>query len=75
MSTRRRRSQREMIYSFIKRRPASGATRKELTTRLGILHQSVGPRVLELISAGLVKQTRNLRNGCHVLVPRARRNK
>jgi predicted transcriptional regulator len=63
----RRKSQRDRIYSYIKRRPRSGATRRELSSRLQILHQSVGPRVVELLNAGMVEETGEQRDGCFVL--------
>lgn len=65
----RRKTQRDRILSYIKRRPASGATRRELTRKLHILHQSVGPRVVELIDARLVKESKEYRDGCRVLIP------
>lgn len=66
------RSQRDRIYAYIKRRPTSGVTRKELSSRLRILHQSVGPRVLELLAAGLVRETAEYRKDSVVLVPKRR---
>jgi len=65
-------TQRDRIYAYIKRRPTTGATRKELSQRLRILHQSVGPRVVELIEAGLVKETTQYRKDSAVLVPKGR---
>jgi predicted transcriptional regulator len=62
------RSQRDRIYSYIRRRPRSGATRKELCRNLEILHQSVGPRVVELLEAGKVAPTGEYREDCEVLV-------
>jgi predicted transcriptional regulator len=64
----RGRSQRDRIYSYIRRRPRSGATRKELSRNLEILHQSVGPRVVELVEAGAVAPTGEYREDCEVLV-------
>lgn len=68
-----RRSQRDRIYSYIKRRPASGATRKEVESKLRMLHQSVGPRVRELIDSGLVRETKSRRDGSRVLLARGSR--
>jgi hypothetical protein len=63
-----RRSQRERIYQYIARRPRSGATRRELVQNLGILHQSVGPRVVELVDSFRVAGTGVYRDDCEVLV-------
>jgi predicted transcriptional regulator len=60
-------TQAERIVSYIRRRPRSGATRRELVQALSIMHQSVGPRVVELLNAGLVKETGAYRDGCRVL--------
>jgi predicted transcriptional regulator len=65
----KQRSQRERILSYIQRRPTSGATRRELAQSLDILHQSVGPRVVDLVSLGKIRGTGKLRDGCEVLVP------
>jgi hypothetical protein len=63
-----RRSQRERIFQYIARRPRSGATRRELVQNLGILHQSVGPRVVELLDEARVAPTGVYRDNCEVLV-------
>lgn len=64
----RRKSQRERILAYIGRRPVNGATRRELVANLGILHQSVGPRVVELIEADEILPSGLYRDGCEVLV-------
>ena len=58
----------DRVYAYIKRRPVSGATRKELSKRLRILHQSVGPRVVELLDSALVYETDAVRDGSRVLI-------
>jgi predicted transcriptional regulator len=63
-----RKSQRDQVYAFIARRPSNGATRKEIEQRLGMLHQSVGPRVAELIDARLVVETGERRDRSAVLL-------
>lgn len=73
MSKAARLPQRERIYAYIKRRPKSGATRKELCKRLKILHQSVGPRVVELLADGRITETTDVRDGSVVLRARGRR--
>jgi hypothetical protein len=67
-----RKSQRDRVWSYIARRPVSGATRKEIEYTLGMLHQSVGPRVRELLDADLVRETSDVRDGSRVLVARKR---
>lgn len=61
-------SQRDRIYAYIKRRPTNGATRKEVESKLGMLHQSVGPRVRELIDARLIREVRQWRDDSRVLL-------
>lgn len=61
-------SQRDRIYSYIARRPVSGATRKEVERKLRMLHQSVGPRVRELLDSGLVREVRKWRDDSRVLL-------
>jgi predicted transcriptional regulator len=69
----KRKTQAERILAYVRRRPKSGATRKELCANLGILHQSVGPRVVELLEAGLVVETKQVRDDSLVLRARGRR--
>lgn len=61
-------SQRDKIYAYIARRPANGATRKEVERKLRMLHQSVGPRVRELIQAGMVREAQSWRDDSRVLL-------
>lgn len=63
-------TQRERIYQYLKRRGVKGATRRELAARLRILHQSVGPRVVELLATGRARETGEERKGCAVVVAR-----
>lgn len=65
-----RKTQKERIFSYIQRRPRSGATRRELSYDLRILHQSVGPRVVELLEEGMIEPSGKFRDGCAVLVAR-----
>jgi len=67
--SKRPKSQKERILAFIRRRPKSGATRRELVDHLDILHQSVGPRVKELVAAGYVAGAGQQRDGCEILLP------
>jgi len=57
----------QQILAYIKRYPSRGVTRRELTQKLGLLHQSVGPRVAELVNAGVVVDSGERRDGCRVL--------
>lgn len=66
-------SQREQIFALIHRRPVNGATRKEIESTLGLLHQSVGPRVIELLEEGAVRETNARRDDSRVLVSTRRR--
>lgn len=66
-------NQRDRIYGYIRRRPKNGATRRELEHRLGLLHQSVGPRVVELVAGGWVRHTGEFRDGCEILKPTRRK--
>ena len=66
--SKRVRSQKEQIYNFIRRRPKSGATRKEIESRLGLLHQTVGPRVRELVLEGAVVEAYQTRDNSRVLI-------
>jgi predicted transcriptional regulator len=68
-------SLRERIYEEISMYSGSGRTRDELCAALGIPVQTVTPRVLELIKAHRIyetKETRLTRSGRNAYVLRAR---
>ncbi len=56
---------RQRIYKFVESRGAQGATRDEIETSLGMLHQTVSPRLRELeqdgcvIDSGAVRPTKS----------------
>lgn len=43
------------ILAYVRKRP-QGATREEIEIGTGISHQSCGPRVVELVCAGLLRE-------------------
>lgn len=57
------RTSRAIILSFIKRRPTTGYTRKELTRATGIPIQTVCPRVFELLADRKIKTSKTARRG------------
>lgn len=64
-------TQRERVRMFIEQRGREGATLDEIELGLAIAHQSVSPRMRELLEARQVirlEETRRTRRGCYAAV-------
>lgn len=62
---------RRLVYDFIMERGGYGATAQEVEQGLGLVAQTVTPRVVELRKKGLVEvteDTRKTRSGCRARV-------
>lgn len=61
----RRGTQAHKILEFLRSRGDTGATREEITHALKLSPDSVRPRIVELVDAGLVKPTSRTRRTLH----------